>query len=597
MLTDLETRINLRGIVPGAMLLAAGLFLGWLFFAGSGGSAEANGHAHEAGEAGTIWTCSMHPSIRQTEKGLCPICAMDLIPLSADAAASDPNLLQMTPEAIAAANVQTSEVRRGLPYREIRLPGRIEADETRRTEITARVGGRIERLFVNTTGQVVRRGEKLASIYSPELLAAQKELLEAVKMKGASPAYYEAARNKLRYWDFTETQIDAMVASGGVRGVIDVLAPQGGTVLARHVVTGDYVRQGQGMFALADLARVWVQFEAYESDLGWLRTGLPVEFTLTGQPGKVHQGRIAFIDPVVDPMSRTTRVRVEVSNTNGALRPEMFATGIVRSTLPGKHEALLVPKSAVLWTGETAVVWVRDPKSETPAFAYRELRLGEEAGDSYVVLEGLTEGEEIVSNGVFAVDAAAQLAGKTSMMNPSSGAAAIGHDHAGTGAGRSPGHGAAAARSLEAPEEFRTQLRTLLARYNTLTKALVASDPAAAMKAAKAVRRALGEVDAGLLAEAERPQWAGFATTMEKSIDAHSSTRDLEKQRAFYSGLSNTLYSALKAFGAGDGAVYWQHCPMAFDDKGASWLSPIKEIRNPYFGDKMLKCGVVKETF
>ena len=158
MFTDLKSRFSLRGLLPGALLLIAGLFLGWLFFAGSGGSAEANGHAHEAENAGTIWTCSMHPSIRQTEKGLCPICAMDLIPLSSDAADADPGLLQMTPEAIAAANVQTSVIRRGLPYREIRLPGRVEADETRRTEITARVGGRIERLYVNTPGQAVRRG-------------------------------------------------------------------------------------------------------------------------------------------------------------------------------------------------------------------------------------------------------------------------------------------------------------------------------------------------------------------------------------------------------------------------------------------------------
>ncbi|MBE0644631.1 MAG: efflux RND transporter periplasmic adaptor subunit [Bacteroidetes bacterium] len=591
--TEMKSLFALKNALPGAMLLLVGLFLGWLFFAGSGGNAEANGNTHVSESAGTIWTCSMHPNIRQTEPGQCPICAMDLIPLSADAAADDPGLLQMTPEAVAAANVQTTVVAKGMPYREIRMPGRIEADETRRAEITARVAGRIEQLYVNSTGQTVRKGAKLASIYSPELLAAQKELMEAAKMKGSNPAYYEAAKNKLRYWDFTPEQIAEMEKNASVRGTLDILAPQSGTVLARHVVTGDYVRQGQGMFALADLGRVWVQFDAYENDLAWLRTGMPVVFTVAGQSGVEQHGSIAFIDPVINAMSRVTRVRVEMPNPAGALKPEMFATGTVKSVLPGKHEALLVPRSAVLWTGERSVVWVKDNSSASPAFSYREIMLGAEAGDSYVVVEGLSEGEEIVSNGAFSVDAAAQLQGKNSMMNPAGGKTAMGHDHAGANPAAHEQHGTA--QSIDAPEEFRAQLRKVFERYSALTKSLVASDPTAAGKAGKAVRSALGDVDASLLPESVRPEWAEIAASLAKSIDALAATRDLEKQRAYFSGLSNTFYSALKIFGAGEGTIYWQHCPMAFDDKGANWLSPQKEIRNPYFGDKMLTCGVVKE--
>ncbi len=455
------------------------------------------------------------------------------------------------------------------------------------------MAGRIEQLYVNSTGQSVRKGAKLASVYSPELLAAQKELLEAAKMKDSSPSYYEAAKNKLRYWDFSPEQILEIEKTNSVRGTMDILAPRSGTVLARHVVTGDYVRQGQGMFAIADLSRVWVQFDAYESDLVWLREGMSVAFTITGQAGTTFRGKIAFIDPVINSASRVARVRVEMPNPSGALKPEMFATGIVKSMLPGKHEALLVPKSAVLWTGDRSVVWVKDEESESPAFTYREISLGEEAGDSYVVLDGLQEDEEVVSNGVFSIDAAAQLQGKISMMNPSGGKTAVGHDHGGERAAGSTA--SSSAMRMNVPKKFREQLRTVFGRYSTITEALVASDSKAAPAAVKAAQSALSNVDVSLLAESMRPTWAEVALAMRKNLDAIISTRDLEAQRRHYSALSENLYSVMTMYGVEGSTIYWQHCPMAFNDKGANWLSPQKEIRNPYFGDKMLKCGTVEE--
>jgi len=596
MMTELTTRLKSLNAIPGLLLLFVGLFLGWLFFAGSGSGEAKNDHVHSGDEATTIWTCSMHPNVRQPSPGLCPICAMDLIPLDADASADDVTLLRMTPEAIAAANIHTTAVRRGMPYREIRLSGRIEVDETRNVEITARVSGRIEQLYVSTTGQRLRKGAKLASMYSPDLLATQKELLEAAKMKSTNPAYYEAARNKLQYWDFTDGQIDAMERNGSASGSMDILAPQGGTVLARHVSTGNYVRQGQPMFAIADLGRVWVQFDAYENDLAWLRPGMSVHFTVAGQHGTTHRGSIAFIDPVIDPMSRVARARVEMPNPSGALKPEMFANGVVKSMLPGRLEALLVPKSAVLWTGKRAVVWVRDVESEAPAFRFREIVLGEQAGDVYVVREGLVEGEEVVSHGVFSVDAAAQLQGKTSMMNPSGGRISTGHDHAGVVHSGSTQEGRATREApMQAPKAFRKQLRAVFDAYEQITARLVASDPAAIPAAVQSFRKSLGDVELSALQESARIRWAEAEQLLRKSIDGMASTRDTEKQRAHYSGLGNTLYELIKQFGVEGGTLYWQHCPMAFDDAGANWLSSEKEIRNPYFGDRMLKCGVVQE--
>ena len=592
---------NIKNILPGIGLLVIGLFLGWLFFAGGGGAsnaADGGDHAHEAEDA-TIWTCSMHPQIRQEEPGLCPICAMDLIPLEGDGAATSPDKIQMTSEAIAAANVRTVTVKRGLPFREIRLPGRVEADEARLADITARVGGRIEKLHVNITGQRVVKGATLATLYSPDLVAAQKELLEAARMEDTHPEYFRAARSKLRFWDLTEAQIDAIVETGEVRRTFDVLAPQGGTVLMRHVAEGEYVREGQSMFAIADLGRVWVMFDAYERDLAWLRTGMTVNFTVAGQPGRSYSGRIDFIDPVIDPGSRVAHVRVEMPNPDGTLKPEMFATGIVKSTLPGRDVEIVIPRTAVLWTGKRSVVWVKDPESDLPAFEYREVRLGADAGDSYVVLDGLSVGEEIVAHGVFTVDAAAQLQGKTSMMN-----AVQQHERdegISAGSGRAepsarPGETAPIESGAAVPSAFRSQLMDVFDRYSTITRALVASDPAAVIPAARATEQALDAVSASSLAGVLRTQWAEMLQGMRKSLEAMRATRDLEKQRGYYSGLSNTLHQALEHFGVSEKTVYWQYCPMAFDDRGAYWLSAVKEIRNPYFGDEMLKCGVVKEV-
>jgi membrane fusion protein, copper/silver efflux system len=582
MLKNILSRFHVRNALSTLLILLVGVLLGWLLFAGSGKDTT---RQHDT-DTETIWTCSMHPNIRQPEPGLCPICAMDLIPLDADGSSDDQTLYVMTEEAMAAADVRTTIVGKGFPFRELRLSGRVDVDETRQAEITARVAGRIEHLYVNTTGQQVQAGARLASIYSPELLAAQKELLQAAKIRESNAVYYEAARNKLRYWDFTDAQIDDIVQRGQVNPVMDILTPRGGVVLQRHVAVGDYVRQGQGMFTVADLSRVWVQFDAYESDVPWLRKGMPVTFSVAGDRANTYSGIIAFIDPVIHPQTRVARVRVEASNASGALKPSMFASAVIKSMIDRKSENLLVPKSAVLWTGTRSVVWVKDGESEHPAFLYREVTLGEEASDSYIVLAGLVAGEEVVTNAAFTVDAAAQLQGKASMMNPP---ARTREDET------TRLDGLAEIERLRASGTFRVQLRQLYEEYERIRDALVAADASAVSPAARSMRTALSGMDISTLSEAHRLEWVQRAQTLRSSIDALATNRNIEKQREHFSALSNTLYAVVKRFGINGASLYWQHCPMAFNDAGASWLSSIKEIRNPYFGDKMLKCGVVQE--
>jgi Cu(I)/Ag(I) efflux system membrane fusion protein len=404
-----------------SLLLIGGVFIGWLLFHHSRKSDKQAGQLTETTKS-TIWTCAMHPQIRMTEPGKCPICGMDLIPLAQSGTTSvDPDAIHMSKDAAQLANVLTTVVTKKKPVKEVRLYGKVQADERLFQSQTAHVPGRIERLNINFTGETVVKGQVLAEIYSPELITAQQELLETVKTKQLQPELYEASKEKLRQWKLTDKQIAKIESSGVIQNNFEVLSNTSGTVTARRVNNGDHVSVGTILFDIADLSKVWIMFDAYESDLQFLHTGEKLSFTLQALPGIDFTGNIAFIDPVIDPVTRVAKVRIETGNQSGKLKPEMFATGIVSSTLAEYYGNVVIPKSAVLWTGKRSVVYVKQTGSEEPVFKIREVELGPMLGESYVIMNGLSEGEEVVTSGTFSVDAAAQLEGKPSMMNPMGG--------------------------------------------------------------------------------------------------------------------------------------------------------------------------------
>jgi Cu(I)/Ag(I) efflux system membrane fusion protein len=403
------------------LILTGGIFLGWILFHSSATKEVKKESALEIAKA-TIWTCAMHPQIKMPEPGKCPICGMELIPLNqAGISEMDPMAVHLTKEAAQLANVITSIVSSQKPVKEIRLYGKVQADERLLQSQVAHISGRVEKLLVNFTGEAVQKGQKLALIYSPELLTAQQELLEAAKTKQSQPEIYEASKEKLRQWKLTETQINTIESSGTIQTNVEVVSNTNGIVTARLVNNGDYVSQGSVLYEISDLSKVWVLFDAYESDLQFLKTGDKLEFTVQALPGTIFSGSILFIDPVINAVNRVAKVRVEINNPNGKLKPEMFATGIVESNLEGYIDKMVIPRSAVLWTGKRSIVFVKQPDIEEPVFKIREVGLGPMLGDSYVIMDGLTEGEEIVTQGAFSVDAAAQLEGKPSMMNPGGG--------------------------------------------------------------------------------------------------------------------------------------------------------------------------------
>lgn len=433
-------KTNKSTIIIAATTLVLGLLAGWLIF---GKSSEENHEGHEhttvevAGE--TMWTCSMHPQIRQNEPGDCPICGMDLIALEDETDSNiDPMAISMSPTAIQLASISTDLVGSADPVKSVRLNGKVQSDERLVFSQASHIPGRIENLLVNFTGEFVKKGQVIASVYSPDLVTAQEELFEAEKIKGSQPQLFNAAKEKLKNWKLSESQIEQILQSGQTEEEFNIQSDVSGYVINRKVNVGDYISRGQAIYEIVDLSRVWVLFDVYEQDMQWIKKGDKVSFSVASIPGEMFKGTISFLDPVIDSKTRVAKARIDMENNGLKLKPEMFASGTVEAKLPAKSGNLSVPKSAVMWTGKRSLVYVKSETETGLNFMMREVTLGPSLGESYLVESGLDEGEEIAVNGTFSIDAAAQLAGKTSMMNPSGTKVSVGHQHGGMEMGNEP---------------------------------------------------------------------------------------------------------------------------------------------------------------
>ncbi len=661
-----------------------------------------------------IWTCSMHPQIRLPDPGKCPLCGMDLIlaegssapkvakqakkkpmyacamfcvppmPLpgkcpicgmemvevedSGEDDAGGPVTLKLSETARKLAEIETVPVERKTVTAEIRMVGKVDYDETRLGYITAWVPGRLERLYVDYTGVPVQKGDHMVYLYSPELSTAQTELLEAVRRAAAAKGggrsilderaaeWAEDIRDKFRLWGMTDAQIAEIEERGTTSDYMTIYAPMGGIVIFKNLLEGAYVQTGTRIYTIADLAHLWVKLDAYESDIAWLRYGQKVEFEAEAYPGETFVGTVAFISPVLDPVTRTVKIRVNVENPDGRLKPEMFVRAVAHSKLAaggrvidsellgkwmcpmhpeiieevagdctrcgmplvrtetlgyvspsaGDFEVpLVIPATGPLITGKRSLVYLEVP-DEPGTYVGREITLGPRVGDYYIVFDGLTEGERVVVHGNFKIDSAVQIMAKSSMMSPAGGESAPAHDHS-----EREQHGDAAPsamplprqdldipdkQKLSVPPAFANEFGPVLAAYLNAQDALSHDKHEPAQEAAKSLETALSAVDMSLLKGAAHMAWMKEANNMTKAASELAASSDIQKARAAFALLSESMIVAAKCYGTASETVHRYHCPMAFGDRGGDWLQTKEKTENPYFGSAMFRCGVMKET-
>jgi Cu(I)/Ag(I) efflux system membrane fusion protein len=579
-------------------ILAVGVLLGWLLFGGASTSKTVHNH-DEMSETNKMWTCSMHPQIMQPEAGDCPICGMDLIPAETSADGLLADQFKLTENALALANIQTSIVgNRNQKDNFVKLSGKIVENEEANTVQVSYFSGRIEQLNVSFTGEKIRKGQLLATIYSPELYAAQQELITAVSLKESQPELYKAVRNKLKIWKLSESQIQQIETSGKVKENFPVYATVSGTVSQKLVAQGASIKQGQPLLKIANLTTVWANFDVYENQINNFKKGQEVIVTTSAYVNEEFKGNVDFIDPVLNTKTRTVTLRVVLNNKNNKFKPGMFVEGKIKGISSSKEQVVAtIPSSAILWTGRRSVVYLKANPNE-PVFEMQEITLGNKVGDNYEIVEGLNNGDEIVTNGVFTIDAAAQLQGKKSMMNKEGGKTTTGHEgHLGmekTASVNDEKHINVNQR-LNVSKGFQNQLKAVFNEYIKLKDAFVKDDSNNGMVASKGLLNNLHIVDMKLLTDkVGHAQWMLLEKEIKAAATSISKTSTIKGQRNHFKQLSSSIATAIEIFGINE-KVYHQFCPMADGNKGAYWLSKEEKVINPYFGDAMLTCGEVKQ--
>jgi Cu(I)/Ag(I) efflux system membrane fusion protein len=589
------------------LVLVIGFWLGRL-----GGSSkpasQGVGAQAETQAAPQVWTCSMHPQIRLPKKGLCPICNMELIPASTGETGGGMRQLTIGENAKKLMDIVVAPVERKFVSAVVRMVGKVDYDETRLAYITAWLPGRLDRLYVDYTGVPVKEGDHLVYLYSPELISAQEELLQSLKavenvrdtelsvMREMTESTVIAAREKLRLWGLKDEQIKEIERSGKVQDHMTIYSPSSGIVIHKNALEGMYVQTGTRIYTIADLSQVWVKMDAYESDLEWLRYGQEVEFTSISYPGSVFKGTVSFIDPILNDRTRSVKIRINVPNVDGRLKPGMFVKATVRASvaaggrimeaaLAGKwicpmhpeviksksdkcdvcqmplvtteslgyvsddpeiaQKPLVIPVSAALVTGTRAIVYVQVPDTDKPTFEGREIVLGPRAGDYYLVRSGLREGELVVTKGNFKIDSSLQIMAKPSMMTPEGAGEGGMHDHG----PKTPQDSTAGQTAVELPALFEYQLKTMLAAAENVETAASSEDVAAIQSAFAAVDRAIKDIDMKELTGHTHMLWMELSMRLTNDAVEGSQAKTLKDARRISEGLSETLKSIRSKFG------------------------------------------------
>tara|TARA_B100000575_G_scaffold249216_1_gene215462 strand:- start:8656 stop:10437 length:1782 start_codon:yes stop_codon:yes gene_type:complete len=551
---------------------------------------------HDHSQSAEIYYCSMHPEIRQTEPGDCPICGMDLIldknsaSDSAHTTLGKSNSLQIGRYVSESMNLQTVGVESGLVNIEIQLPGKIELDPTKSVRMSTYIAGRIDQLFVNFEGAYVEKGQVVATLYSPQMITAQQEYLTLIENNPSRINLIESAQTKLQRLGFSEEDISNIEQTNTPTIHIELRAPAAGYIHGLRVLPEQYVTQGEALFSINDHRKVWLVLDAYEHQLPYLQVGQEIDWNLLNKVQPNHsgipiKGLIEYIDPQLDPKLFTAKVRITLENANEELRPNQLLSGnlVVPYSL---SEVLYIPKSAVLWTGERSFVYVVVETDTGSLYELRSIHVGPETVDGVIVHSGLNEGDVIVSAGTFVIDAASQLQGLASMAQhnlPYASTKKYTHSKISISNQNSS---ASIKNTFEVPQS--AEIDSSLALYLSIKNSLIEGKFNATAKKIDQLSKLINSW------VSDTTENSSILMFLSQTVQSLAGSTDIITSRINFVAFSQNYIDFIKEFNK-DEELFVQFCPMANEGKGAYWLSQEEQIKNPYYGAMMLRCGEIIE--
>jgi RND family efflux transporter MFP subunit len=587
------------------ILLAAALLIFWMgsLVSRKSGVQELAKKAGEQGETGQkqrkikYWRAPMDPAYIRNKPGKSPM-GMDLIPVYEDEEeGADRNVIKIDPTTVQNLGVRTARVSRGPLTAVIRTVGRVTYDEERIEHIHTKVSGWVENLYVNTTGEPVRKGQKLLSIYSPDLVATQEEYLQALQykketsesqfsdVKSGADTLIEATRRRLLFMDIDPAQIDSLERSGKVQKTMALRSPSSGIVIDKKVLEGMMVTPGTELYTVANISTVWVMGSVYEYELPFIRKGQEANITLPYYPGITYRGKISFIYPYLSPDTRTVQVRMVFENPGLRLKPDMYADVMIKSKVTEK--ALLVPSEAVIRTGTRSIVIKALGEGK---FLPKEVVLGPEGQGVVQVKSGLSEGDMVVTSGQFLIDSESNLREAVNKMieaqrpaeAPNQGKPVV---PAAQTAGSAPSGENAQKMEPSLNKDQKALMMKMTDVYVQMQKALVAESLAGVRAQARIMEDLVGR----LKTSGQGETLQAITRPAEKSLDGLLNG-DIEKARDSFVLLSRTMVNYIKGAGRNEGlssGIRIFFCPM----KKEPWLQKDKKVENPYLGKSMLSCG------
>lgn len=527
------------------LVLVLGIFIGSSLFSSEENTQD---HNHTAETESSVWTCSMHPQIRNGEPGDCPICGMDLIPANTLEETVDPDAIRMTKSARALAQIETTLVSDGKKTSStLDLSGQLDINEKSKTSLIANFDGRIEQLNINFEGETVQNNQIVAKLYSSTIQVLKDEYALAKRTDNGS--LMQSVVQKIENLELSLQDIQNKSKSA----TIPLRAQQTGNVTQLMVAQGDQVKAGQALMEITDLSTLWAMFDVYEQDLNLIKVGDEMSMNIGGA---TVTGKVDFISPIFNTEERSAKVRVVVQNPNLRWKPGVFVTGVVSTNVINiKNETpLYVPKSSVLWTGKRSIVYKQLENENGIYFKLTTVEIGKTSEDTIEILSGLQAGDEVVTQGAFSIDSEAQLAGKTSMMDPKT-------------------EESQSKSSVDEEKNLNPKaIAQLLTDYRQLKIALSSDN----FEDAKTNYKKLV---------------ASFSKLKLRKLQNIDKIKSIDELREKFLALSEDIIAIAKTLNPTDQLLYVQRCPMANNNEGASWLSFTKEIKNPYYGASMLTCG------